>query len=177
MKFSGREKVLLIVLIAIIVVLSYLFINEMVLKSFDPPEGYELISNENGVYLYKDPKTNVFIEVKKANNPTTTHHSNCAGKKANVTVKFEKYTITAYKEVASNPIVPAVQIYNSGAAETLSTFEIQKMLGKNHLNSIDNGIVNMYDWVLIIFTTIPLTFRIITLNMRIFYEYDEILEK
>ena len=95
MKFSNREKVLLIVLIAIIVVLSYLFINEMVLKSLNPPEGFELISNENGVYLYKNPETKVFLEVKEANNPTTTHHSNCVGKKANVTVKFEKYTITA----------------------------------------------------------------------------------
>lgn len=145
MEFSNKEKVLLIVLIAIIVVLSYLFINEMVLKSLNPPEGFELLSNENGVYLYKDPKTNVFLEVKKVNNPTTTHNSNCVGKKANATVKFEKYTITAYREVESNPIVPAVQIYNSGAGEMLCGFAIQNMLGKNHLSSIDNGVVNLYD--------------------------------
>ena len=146
MKFSNREKLLLIVLICIIVVLSYFLINEMALKSLNPPEGFELVSNENGVCLYKDPETNVFLEVKKANNPTTTHNSNCVGEKANVTVKFEKYTITAYREVESNPIVPAVQIINSDAGETLSRFALTNMLGKNHLSAIDNGIVNLYDW-------------------------------
>ena len=145
MKFSNKEKVLLIVLILILIVLSYFLINEMVLKTLDPPKGFELISNENGVYLYKNPETNVFLEVKEVNNPTTTHNSYCVGKKTNVTVKFEKYTITAYRVVESNPIVPAVQIYNSDAGKTLSGFAIGDMLAHNHLSSVDNGIVDLYD--------------------------------
>ena len=145
MKFTNKEKILLIVLVAILVILSYFLINEMALKTLNPPDGYELVSNENGISLYHDPKYNVFLEVKDANNPATTHNSNCVGQKTNVTVKFQKYTITAYRETASNPVVPAVNIVSSDAGKELSRFAIGNMLSKNHLNSIDKGIVNLYD--------------------------------
>ena len=95
--------------------------------------------------LYKNPETNVFLEIKEANNPYKTYNSNCVGKKANVTVKFQKYTITSYLEVQSNPMVPAVQIYSSGTGEISSQFAINDMLGHNHLTAVDGGIVKLYE--------------------------------
>ena len=145
MEFNNKEKILLIVLVVIMLILSYFLLNEMVFKGLNPPEGYQLISNENGVSLYKNPETNVFLEIKEANNPYKTYHSNCVGKKANVTVKFQKYTITSYLEVQSNPMVPAVQIYSSGTGEISSQFAINDMLGHNHLTAVDGGIVKLYE--------------------------------
>ena len=143
--FTNKEKILIIILLAIVVIISGFLVNEMILKDLNPPSNFVLISNENGVSLYKDSSTNVFMEVKEANNPTKTYHSNCAGKKANVTVKFVKYTITCYKEVQSVPNVPAVQIYTSGAGELSSQFALSSMLGNNHLSPVDGGIVDLYD--------------------------------
>lgn len=144
MEFSNREIILLIVLIVIFIVLAGFLINEMVLKDLNPPEGFQLVSNENGVLLYKD-KYDIFLEVKEANNPTKTYNSNCVGKKANVTVKFVKYTITSYKGVESNPRVPAVKIYNMGAGDTMTGFAIRNMLGNNHLTAVDEGILELYE--------------------------------
>ena len=145
MDFTKKEKIIFLVLIAILIILAGLLVNEMVLKDLTPPNKFQFVSNENGVSLYKDPETNVFLEIKKADNPAKTYHSNCAGKKANVTVKFEKYTITCYSEVKSVPNVPAVQIYTSDSGELLSQFALSNMLGDNHLSAVDGGIVNLYD--------------------------------
>ena len=144
MEFTTREKLLLVVLISILIALSAFLANELILKSLNPPDGYQLVSNQNGVTLYKN-QYDVFLEVKEANNPTKTYHSYCVGKKANVTVKFVKYTITSYKQVQSNPTVPAVQIYDSGVGETATGFSIRDMLGHNHLEAVDRGIVGLYD--------------------------------
>ena len=143
--FTNKEKILIIVLLAIIIIIAGFLANEMILKDLNPPSNFILISNENGVSLYKDSSTDMFMEVKEANNPTRTYHSNCAGKKANVTVKFVKYTITCYKEVQSVPNVPAVQVYTSGAGELSSQLALNSMLGNNHLSAVDEGIVELYD--------------------------------
>lgn len=143
--FTNKEKILIIILLAIVVIISGFLVNEMILKDLNPPSNFVLISNENGVSLYKDSSTNVFMEIKEANNPTKTYHSNCAGKKANVTVKFVKYTITCYKEVQSVPNVPAIQIYTSGTGEMASLYGLKIMLGNNHLSPVDGGIVDLYD--------------------------------
>ena len=143
--FTNKEKILIIILLAIVVIISGFLVNEMILKDLNPPSNFVLISNENGVSLYKDSSTNVFMEIKEANNPTKTYHSNCAGKKANVTVKFVKYTITCYKEVQSVPNVPAIQIYTSWTGEMASLYGLKIMLGNNHLSPVDGGIVDLYD--------------------------------
>jgi len=143
--FTNKEKILIIILVAIVVFMVGFLANEMILKDLNPPSNFVLISNENGVSLYKDSSTDMFMEVKEANNPTKTYHSNCAGKKANVTVKFVKYTITCYKEVQSVPNVPAIQIYTSGTGETASLYALKIMLDNNHLSPVDGGIVGLYD--------------------------------
>lgn len=143
--FTNKEKILIIILLAIVVIISGFLVNEMILKDLNPPSNFVLISNENGVSLYKDSSTNVFMEIKEANNPTKTYHSNCAGKKSNVTVKFVKYTITCYKEVQSVPNVPAIQIYTSGTGEMASLYGLKIMLDNNHLSPVDGGIVDLYD--------------------------------
>lgn len=143
--FTNKEKILIIILLAIVVIISGFLVNEMILKDLNPPSNFILISNENGVSLYKDSTTNMFMEIKEANNPTKTHNSNCVGKKVNVTVKFVKYTITCYKEVQSSPIVPAVQIYSSGTGETAAFYALKIMLDNNRLIPVDEGIVNLYD--------------------------------
>lgn len=145
MNFTRNEKILLIALVVIFLLLSYFLLNEMVIKSLNPPEGYQLISNDNGVSLYKNPETGIFLEIKEANNPYSTYHSNCVGKKANVTVKFVKYTVTCYCEVQSNPIVPAVQIYSHGVGDTSTQLAMNGILGHNHINTVDNGVIGLYE--------------------------------
>ena len=102
--FTNKEKILIIILLAIVVIISGFLVNEMILKDLNPPSNFVLISNENGVSLYKDSSTNVFMEIKEANNPTKTYHSNCAGKKANVTVKFVGFGVLIDKFV--KPLYP-----------------------------------------------------------------------
>ena len=145
MNFTNKEKILIIALVAVFLILSYSLLNEMVIKTLNPPEGYQLISNDNGVSLYYNPEFNIFLEFKEANNPYSTYHSNCVGKKANVTVKFVKYTITCYCEVQSNPIVPAVQIYSHGVGDTATQLAMNGVLGQNHINTIDNGVIGLYE--------------------------------
>ncbi|MBR0371340.1 MAG: hypothetical protein IJH63_11555 [Methanobrevibacter sp.] len=145
MNFTNKEKILIIALVAVLLLLSYFLLNEMVIKTLNPPEGYQLISNDNGVLLYKNPETGIFLEFKEANNAYNTYHSNCVGKKANVTVQFKKYTVTCYWEVQSNPTVPAVRIYSMGAGDTTTQLAMNGVLGHNHINAIDGGVLDLYE--------------------------------
>ena len=62
--FTNKEKILIIILLAIVVIMAGFLANEMILKDLNPPSNFILISNENGVSLYKDSSTNMFMEIK-----------------------------------------------------------------------------------------------------------------
>jgi len=163
LNFIKSRNFLIIILICIIVILSALFVNEMFMKDLDPRQGFELISNENNVSLYHNSKDNVYMEVKEADNPNTSYSKDdVAGKKANVTCWFKKYTITCYKPIEKSSSTPSIQerypYANPEAVVTLATMEaayyvnkvepyqlyLNGMLRDNNLKAIDKGVVDLY---------------------------------